>query len=419
MDSTRPENSKTETGQRAKKKRSAVADLPAGISVHKLGNRSFRVRLGKKFTNGKAQTKDFTVLGRARDWIDEQTRDRSALREIQLSPEQLSQAKMAFQRLGAIPLTDAVEFFFKAGPGGRKATKLDDALALYEDHHKKAKSKEAYIKAQKISIALLRSTAGNLPIAHYTPKTLDAWFTKQRELRNWGDINTLNYVRDLKMFFRFCARQNFLAKNPLEDAVFDWVKPLRKKLKASKNVVIYSIEESRKLLDAALSYPDKDMLTWFAVCFFSGIRVEEMGRMTWECFRWDEKSISLDEQVVAKRGNPRHIALSESFKSWIRKLPDYRKRTGRLVDPTNWRNRLGDFHTAAGVPKKRNALRHTFASYHYVDCGDADKTRKMLGQKTEEVLFAHYVKLVTKKDAAAFWALRPPSGEKSKTKNIY
>ncbi|MEI8123500.1 MAG: hypothetical protein WCI20_15870, partial [bacterium] len=310
MDSTRPEKSKTETGQRAKKKRSVVADLPAGISVHKLGNRSFRVRLGRKFTNGKAKTKDFTVLGLARDWIEEQTRDRSALRELQLSPEQLSQAKMAFHRLGAIPLTDAVEFFFTAGPGGRKATKLDDALALYEDHHRKAKSKPTYIKAQKISIDLLRSTAGNLPIALYTPKTLDAWFSKQRELRSWGDINTLNYVRDIKMFFRFCARQNFLGKNPLEDAVFDWVKPLRKKLKASKNVAIYSVEEARKLLEAAHNYPDKDMLTWFAVCFFSGIRVDEMGRMTWECFRWDEKSISLDEQVVAKRGNPRHIAIS-------------------------------------------------------------------------------------------------------------
>jgi len=408
MDSTRPDKSNTEKGQRAKKKRSIVADLPSGISVHKLGNRSFRVRLGKKFTNGKAQTKDFTVLGRARDWIDEQTRDRSALREIQLSPEQLSQAKMAFHRLGTIPLTDAVEFYFTAGPGGRKPTKLDDALALYEDHHKKAKSKPAYIKAQKISIDLLRSTAGNLPITLYTPTALDTWFTKQRELRHWGDLNTLNYVRDLKMFFRFCARQNFLAKNPLEDAVFDWVKPLRKKLKASKDVVIYSVAEARKLLEAALSYPDKDMLIWFAVCFFSGIRVDEMGRMTWECFRWVEQSISLDEHVVSKRGNPRHIALSEAFKAWIRKLPDYRKRTGRLVGPTNWRNRLGAFHTAAGVPKKRNALRHTFASYHYVQFGDADLTRKILGQKTEEVLFAHYVKLVTKKDAAKFWSLRPP-----------
>jgi hypothetical protein len=43
--------------------------------------------------------------------------------------------------------------------------KLDDALALYEDHHKKAKSTDDYIGAQKISINLLRSTTGNLPVA--------------------------------------------------------------------------------------------------------------------------------------------------------------------------------------------------------------------------------------------------------------
>lgn len=395
------------SGQKKQRKKSPIADLPAGVSVHKLGNGSFRVRLGRKFTRSQPARKDFTRLQAARDWIEEQTRDYVAMRQMELTPEQVANAKTAFARLGATPLLEAVEFYFQSGPGGRKAIKLNDALALYEDHHKKAKSKEAYIKAQKISIALLRSTAGNLQITHYTPKTLDEWFTKQRELRSWGDINTLNYVRDLKMFFRFCTRLNFLAKNPLEDAVFDWVKPLRKKLKASKNVVIYSVPEARKLLETALSHPDKDILIWFAVCFFSGIRVDEIGRMTWECFRWSEKSISLDEQVVAKRGNPRHIAFSEAFKAWISKLPNCRKRTGRLVDPTNWRNRLHEFYKAAGVEKKRNALRHTFASYHYVHSGDADKTRKLLGQTTQEVLFAHYVKLVTKKDAAEFWALRP------------
>lgn len=392
---------------RPSKKRSPIADLPLGISVHRLGNGSFRVRMGKKFTKGKAQIKDFTVLGVARDWIEEQARDQAGIKEMQLTPEQLAQAKIAFQRLGAVPLIDAVDFYFKSGPGGRKAMKLDKALARYEAHHEKAASLRSYIDAQKLSINLLRSTTKNLPIARYTPRTLDAWFTTQRKCRNWGDLNTLNYVRDLKMFFRFCARQNWIAKNPLEDPLFDWVKPLRKKLKASKNVVIYSLEETKKLLDAAIGYPDKDMLTWFAVCFFSGIRVDEMRRISWECFRWTENSIALDEKVVAKRGNPQHIPLSATFEAWIRKLPKYTKRSGQLTEPTNWRNRLKAFHEAAGVAKKRNALRHTFASYHYVQWGDADLTRKILGQKTEEVLFAHYVKLVKKKDAAKFWALRP------------
>ena len=409
MERSPREISEAQMGQRPSKKRSPIADLPAGISVHKLGNKSFRVRLGKKFTRGEPKTKDFTVLGLARDWIEEQTRDRAALKEMQLTPEQLAQAKMAFQRLGDIPLSDAVEFYFKTGPGGRKAIKLDDALALYGDHHTKAKSDDDYIGAQKISINLLRSTIGNLPIALYTPKILDAWFTKQRASREWGDVNTLNYVRDFKMFFRFCVRQDWIAKNPLDDPSFDWVKPLRKKLKASKNVVIYTVGEAKNLLEAAVNNPDKDMLIWFAVCFFTGVRVDEMRRITWECFRWAENTISLDERVVAKRGNPRHIPLSEAFKAWIRRLPEYRKRSGHLTNSKNWRNRLGAFHAAAGVPKKRNALRHTFASYHYVQSGDADLTRKFLGQKTEEVLFAHYVKLVTKKDAAKFWSLRPSS----------
>lgn len=407
MESAPEKERKVPTEQRPGRKRSPIADLPGGISVHKLGNGSFRVRLGRKFTKGKAKIKDFTVLGLARDWLDEQTRDRSALQEMQLSPDQIAQAKIAFQRLGTVPLAEAVEFYFQSGPGGRQTTNLEEVLALYEKHHEKATSKASYIKAQKISINLLSSTAGNLPILSFTPDKLDTWFATQRTNRKWSDINTLNYVRDLKMFFRFCARKKLVPSNPMDDPAFDWVKPLRKKLKASKNVVIYTVEEARKILGAAVKHSDKDFLTWFAVCFFTGVRVDEMKQMTWECFRWAENSISLDEEVVAKRGDPRHLPLPEAFKAWIRKLPNYRKRTGRLVDPTNWRNRLENFHKVAGVKKKRNALRHSFASFHYVQSGDADLTRKILGQKTDDVLFAHYVKLVKQKDAASFWALRP------------
>ncbi len=43
----------------------------------------------------------------------------------------------------------------------------------------------------------------------------------------------------------------------------------------------------------------------------------------------------------------------------------------------------------------------------YVKTGDADGTRKKLGQETDDVLFRHYISLVEKKDAEAFWALRP------------
>jgi len=107
---------------KAKKRRAVIADLPPGISVCRLGNGYFRARLGKKFTEGDADVKDFAKLegdDGCRKWIDDQIRDHSAIRAMKLTPEQLAQAKAAFLKLGDIPLGVVVDFYFESGPGNR------------------------------------------------------------------------------------------------------------------------------------------------------------------------------------------------------------------------------------------------------------------------------------------------------------
>jgi len=416
-------------------KKSPIADLPDGISVHKLGNGSFRVRLGKKFTRNRPLTKDFTKLKTARDWIAEQTRDCVALRQMELTPEQVANAKTAFARLGETPLLEAVDYFLNSGQASIGSTKLTTALELYLAKHTKAGSGDAYINAQKISLGVLQNTwkecrlKGSAPekskpsseketkadsspdfdLTEFTATELDRWFSNIKKKKQWSDINTLNYVRDLKMFFRFCVRRKLLASNPMDDPVFDWVKPLRKKSKQNHEVTIYKVGEVQKILTTALQDEDSDMLPWFTIAFFSGIRVDEMRNLKWELFRWGDQMISLSRADVAKRGDPRHIKFNAAFKGWIAKVPSVKTRTGPVFSPVNWRHRLDQFHIRAGIKKKRNALRHTFASYHYVHFGDPDSTRKMLGHKTDDVLFAHYIDLVTKKDASKFWLLRPPN----------
>jgi hypothetical protein len=129
------------------KRRAVIADLPPGISVHKLGNGYFRVRLGKKFTGGTPDRKDFKTVegdGGCRKWIEDQVRDRGAIREMKLTPEQLVQAKEAFLKLGDIPLGVVVDYYFKSGPGDHEVVRLKDALALYKEHHAKAGSDPDY-----------------------------------------------------------------------------------------------------------------------------------------------------------------------------------------------------------------------------------------------------------------------------------
>jgi integrase len=423
----------------AGKRRAVVGKLPKNVSVHRLGNGSFRVRLGKKFTNSKAVLKDFKRLDAAKEWIQEQEKNRMAVREMQLSPEQVAAAKLAFQRLGSIPLSDVVDFYFKAGPGGREAITLAEAMDLYRENHEKSKSADSYIDAQEVSLDLLLATFDDRKkelknvkvggwksrrkkktevdpkrdheLTHYSATELDVWLSWIAKDRAWEDLNKLNYLRDLKMFFRFCVRHNHLARNPMEDAVFDWAKTLRKNLRSARKITVFTPTEAEKLLLACWNSSDEDMLPWFAIAFFSGVRVDEIRKLSWEIFRWDEGLLSLSQEDVSKRGDPRYIPINETLDAWLSSIPDVKARTGAIIDTTNWRHRLDALHRQAGVPKKRNALRHTFASNYYVQHGSAKKTRQLLGHRTDDVLFKHYVTLVPKKDAAAFWNLRPPSGK--------
>jgi integrase len=394
---------------RAKKKRGLIADLPTGVAVFKIGDgRYFRVRLNKKFTGGAAMKRDFATLAAAREWLEEQTKSNRALRGMELTVDQLAAAKRAFKRLGETSLDAVVEYYFTQGPGESDIIDLKKAMDEYAQHHRDSGNSEDYVKAQKTSINVLLAGLGNHDLAWYSSTRLDLWLRKIKVERRWSDLNTCNYFRDYNMFFTYCAKREFVAKNPLDNHIFAWLRKLRKKQKEGK-IEVYSVEEVEKLLTAALAHPELDLLGWFVVGFYTGIRVDEMPRLNWEAFRWDERIVSVSEYVAAKHGNPRHIEFTDAFESWIRCIENVEKRVGLFFDQTNYRHRIDRLHEYAGVNKKRNGLRHNFASYHFVGNEDAADTRRRMGQKTEQVLFDHYVSLVRKKDATAYWALRPPA----------
>jgi integrase len=400
-----------QNGEKPKKDRKLIADLPPGIRAYKLNSGYFRVYIGKKFSGVPGDTKDFRTLGECKEWIAEQTRDRVAIHGMQLTPDQISQAKGAFKRLGEIPLHKAVDYFFDYGPGGRKALRISEAWAEYKIYHAQNGSEPEYVDKLRTSIDWLTEDFKDCLLANCTGPRLNQWFIDTEKREKWGDQNTLNYVRDFRMFFRFCASEEFIGTNPMLHAKFRWVRGRRKKCKIEKKkrITIYTVAEVEKILNAALDNPKYDLLGYFVVLFFTGIRIDEMPKLTWERIRWDNRDISLTAAVVSKGGNPRHIEFTDAFEAWIDRVPNARSRTGLIVSRVNLRNRVDAIFKAAGVAKKRNAIRHGFASAFYIWSGcDAEATRKRLGQTTEQVLFDSYVSLLEKKDANAFWALRPP-----------
>jgi integrase len=145
------------------------------------------------------------------------------------------------------------------------------------------------------------------------------------------------------------------------------------------------------------------LLGFIGFAFFTGIRVEELEKMDWSMVVWDQGEICLPESVT-KTKRPRIIPMNDAFRAWIEPTA---QKSGPLVSLTNLRNRKNDLFVLAGLKSKRNAFRHTYASYHARLHENVSSLQMILGQKTPSVLFTHYVTATRKEEAVKFFALRP------------
>jgi integrase len=180
-----------------------------------------------------------------------------------------------------------------------------------------------------------------------------------------------------------------------------------------------TVPQCARLLENA---PDFDLLPYVVLGLFTGIRKNELERLSWEKVKLSEGVIIIDGSV-AKTKSRRVIDLNDTAKAWLATCAKF---AGHVVEQVNFRKRLDALRRAArfGTPgtetKKEkaagivlepwpeNALRHTAASYTYAISQDAVRVSAMLGN-SPDVLHRHYRGLVTKADAERFFALRPDS----------
>jgi len=352
--------------------------------------RYWRVNVGKKITGTRKQRKFFDTEREANEFIESlqgtvRRKGTSAfVIEDRLAQEALALAKQ-LEPYNA-RLTDAVNFFIKHAPKYNNI-RVNAVIPAYLQ----TKTDETYRKAQTISLNVFAHDFGNKVISTIFPNALHRWFYE----KGWEPLNQRNYMRDISMFFKWCVRHDYCITNPM-----DKVERPRVILKTPP---IYSVEEAKKILETAKQNPELELLEFVGFAFFTGIRVEELERMDWNMVVWTQSEICLPESIT-KTSHPRMIPISEALRAWIEPIA---KSSGPLFDQTNLRNRKDRLFELAGLGSKRNAFRHTFASYHAKKYENFSALQMILGQRTPSVLFTHYVTATRKEDAARFFDLRP------------
>ena len=133
----------------------------------------------------------------------------------------------------------------------------------------------------------------DLHVSNLTAGVVQGWLDTQRDLLGLQAQTVENYRRALSPFFRFCRRKHWRPDNPIEDIE-------RVKL-PKKEPVYFSVEEVRRILATALAHPELDLLGYFALALFAGIRPDELGREEKSNPPQPENANAAPKQDVARR----------------------------------------------------------------------------------------------------------------------
>jgi site-specific recombinase XerD len=219
------------------------------------------------------------------------------------------------------------------------------------------------------------------------------------ELGTWANDSTLSarsrrhMLTKLSQLYRYAERRGWCEKNIAAYITRPDV--------PDGEPGFLKVEQCARLLECAA---DHDLTAYVVLSLYAGIRVAELGRLTWDKVKLEQGVVIIDGSV-AKTKARRIIELHDSAMAW---LATCAKRSGLVVDPTNFRKRLDALRKAAGLTNgwPENALRHTAATYTYAFSQDAVRVAAMLGHSVD-VLHRNYRGLATKADAERFFALRP------------
>jgi integrase len=255
-------------------------------------------------------------------------------------------------------------------------------------------------------------TFGNQKLSEITLPKLQAWNNDP----TLSAVSRRHMATKLSQLFRYAEKHGWCEKNL---AAY-----ISRPSIAEREPGFLTVAQCARLLEGA-TYTD--LLPYIVLGLFTGIRTNELERLTWDKVKLSEGVIIIDG-TVAKTKSRRVIDLNDTAREWLAMCA---KLTGQIVDPINFRKRkdalirAARFGTpgsetkkekAAGITLERwpeNALRHTAASYHYALTQDAVRVSAMLGN-SPDVLHRHYRGLVTKAEAERFFALRPFAADAKK-----
>ena len=230
----------------------------------------------------------------------------------------------------------------------------------------------------------------------------------QEEIETWlrsafpHPVTRNNNRKSVVNLLNFAVSKKYIDANP--------AKGIKKAREARSEIGILTPSQVSALLTKA----EKEILPYFAIAVFAGIRPEELAPplkadagLEWSDVKWNQGIIRVRAEV-SKVGKPRNVKIEPALAKW---LQPYRHSKGRIV-PVNYRELFRATRKAAGIAAwPADCLRHSFASYWLQVNRDAPALALEMGNSVEVILERYSKVLDEPEDAKKFWSIVPLKGK--------
>jgi integrase len=249
-----------------------------------------------------------------------------------------------------------------------------------------------YLGDLRVRLGRFALSFGEEMIAGISASAIDQWL---RGL-GVGAVTRNTFRRRLAVLFSFAKRRGYVTENPVAD--------VERAKERETEIAILSVGELARLLECARS----DMLPFWAIGAFAGLRRAEIERLTWTEVDFDAGVIEV-KASKSKTATRRLVTIQPNLRAW---LAPYRTRIGRVC-PLALQRKINDDRDRAGLRAgwPQNALRHSFGSYHLAQFGDAAKLALEMGN-SPATIFRHYRQLVKPQQAERYWSIVPSAADK-------
>jgi len=289
----------------------------------------------------------------------------------------------AYERLSSfhVGLTEVIDFYISHHKIGAK---LKDVVTDYMKQKKASGIRDNTLRNIQNGLNQVMKAFGEREINSITSIEFNDWMYSLDVT-----VNSKAHYRTLAFgLFDYAFKRNIVEKNIIEKV--DILK------KEKKEVKIYD----RETVEKFISESEGETRLFVAIGAYTGIRPEEIGRLTWDLF--SKNTIHITREV-SKTGEIRNVEILPNLRPFLKD----REKEGSLFSVENF----GDSWKFKNWRKGRNwiqdGFRKTYASHHIAAYENVGKTVLQLGHEGNPRMFhkSYYKPGITKEEGRKYFGI--------------